>query len=102
MAMMLHINGEKPPSGEKTKQKLMAEVLSSLVSSEIFLSLHGHIFDAHPLHDHRVWLIKEICSQYFTIELFHAGKRFTHHMQGDKVQSVLNKAAAPSEDMFRG
>jgi len=88
---VLASNKNRPPSRTLLRQSLVNEVMAQLIMSDLFTSLNEHSMESDPLNDHRVRLIKLICNQYLTIRFYHAGKVFTHSLQGDRVRSVLNK-----------
>jgi len=88
---VFQMHSEKPPAGNAVQMRLINQVLSYLIDSDVFLSLNQHSMETDPLHDHRVRLMKIICKQYFGVRFFHAGKVYTLSLQGDKVRSLLTK-----------
>lgn len=88
---MVMLNGSKPSGCINIKLKLTLEVLSHLISSDVFHCLQEHILESEPVNNHRVRLMKQICELYITVRLHHVGKAFTQQLQGDKVRSMLTK-----------
>ena len=78
--------------GPRVTDGIASSVLHDIGNTDVFGSLHDHMFDCSIGDNHIFNLIKRVSKKYARIRMFHLGKEFkAHHIEKTKVRKTLSK-----------
>ena len=88
---LLRVSGGKLPQGGGVTEAVTTAVLKNTQHLNLFSDLHSHQLDTAVEDNHIIILMKQICSYFTRIRLYHLGKEYTAAFSGSKIRQRLTK-----------